>query len=49
VPASRMKGGREHRVPLSGQAVELLEALPRTTSASSFAWISSGMKINPRS
>jgi integrase len=31
VPASRMKGGREHRVPLSGQAVELLEALPRTS------------------
>lgn len=29
VPPDRMKGGREHRVPLSGRAVELLEALPR--------------------
>lgn len=29
VPASRMKAGREHRVPLSDRAVELLEALPR--------------------
>jgi integrase len=27
VPASRMKGRREHRVPLSSRAVELLEAL----------------------
>jgi len=29
VPAERMKGKVEHRVPLSKQAVELLEALPR--------------------
>lgn len=29
VPADRMKAGREHRVPLSGAAVALLEALPR--------------------
>jgi integrase len=29
VPAERMKGGREHRVPLSGRAVEILEQLPR--------------------
>jgi integrase len=29
VPASRMKGGREHRVPLSAQAIALLKALPR--------------------
>lgn len=29
VPGSRMKAGREHRVPLSTQAVALLEALPR--------------------
>jgi integrase len=28
VPAGRMKGGREHRVPLSDRAVELLRALP---------------------
>jgi integrase len=29
IPASRMKGGREHRVPLSGAAVAVLNALPR--------------------
>jgi integrase len=30
IPARRMKSGREHRVPLSKCAVELLQALPRT-------------------
>lgn len=29
VPADRMKAGREHRVPLSEQAIALLQALPR--------------------
>ena len=29
IPAARMKGGREHRVPLSKQANKLLAALPR--------------------
>jgi integrase len=29
VPASRMKGGRQHRVPLSDRAIALLRALPR--------------------
>jgi integrase len=29
VPAGRMKGHREHRVPLSDRAVEILENLPR--------------------
>lgn len=28
VPSSRMKAGREHRVPLSDQAVKLLQSLP---------------------
>jgi integrase len=28
IPASRMKAGREHRVPLSDRAVKLLKALP---------------------
>jgi integrase len=28
VPASRMKSAREHRVPLSDRAIEILEALP---------------------
>ena len=30
VPAERMKGGREHRVPLSRRAIALLEVAPRT-------------------
>jgi integrase len=29
VPAGRMKGGKEHRTPLSERAVEILRALPR--------------------
>jgi integrase len=29
VPAGRIKGGREHRVPLSERALEILRALPR--------------------
>jgi integrase len=29
IPASRMKAGREHRVPLSPAVIELLQALPR--------------------
>jgi integrase len=29
VPASRMKGKREHRVPLSSAAIDLLQKLPR--------------------
>lgn len=29
IPASRMKNGRPHRVPLTSEAVALLEALPR--------------------
>jgi integrase len=28
IPGTRMKAGKEHRVPLSDQAVELLKALP---------------------
>lgn len=34
VPAGRMKAGREHRVPLSGRAIEVLEAVkPLATGA----------------
>ncbi|MCA2370707.1 tyrosine-type recombinase/integrase [Agrobacterium genomosp. 3 str. CIP 111-78] len=29
IPAERMKAGREHRVPLCGVAIEMLETLPR--------------------
>jgi integrase len=32
VPANRMKGGREHRVPLSDAAMAVLEAMPRMNS-----------------
>jgi integrase len=34
IPASRMKNGREHRVPLTKDSVELLEALPRLDGSS---------------
>jgi integrase len=37
VPAARMKGGKEHRVPLSDRAVEILKTLPRDGSALSGA------------
>ena len=30
IPAGRMKGRREHRVPLSGAAMDILRALPRS-------------------
>lgn len=33
VPGTRMKAGREHRVPLSAAAIKLLEALPRFEGA----------------
>ncbi len=29
IPAERMKSGREHRVPLSGQAISILKAMPQ--------------------
>jgi integrase len=38
VPAARMKGRREHRVPLSDRAVDLLRALPRE-AGNSFVFI----------
>jgi integrase len=31
IPENRMKAGREHRVPLSDRAVEILKAIPRET------------------
>ncbi|MFC3146433.1 tyrosine-type recombinase/integrase [Piscinibacterium candidicorallinum] len=33
IPAERMKAGREHRVPLSTSAIELLKAVPRLTDS----------------
>ena len=35
IPASRMKAGREHRVPLSGRAVEILEELAKVSDTGS--------------
>lgn len=32
IPAARMKAGREHKVPLSDAAVEVLESMPRLSS-----------------
>jgi integrase len=37
VPAERMKGRKEHKVPLSGRALEILRALPRENSDVVFA------------
>jgi integrase len=31
VPGSRMKSGKEHRIPLSARAVAVLQAMPRTS------------------
>jgi integrase len=39
IPAERMKAGRDHRVPLSDRAVDILEALPREGD-----WIFPGAK-----
>ena len=38
IPAARMKARREHRVPLSPQAVELLRALPRMDESDMVFW-----------
>jgi integrase len=39
IPADRMKAGREHRVPLSVQALDVLKALPRVSD-----WVFPGRK-----
>jgi integrase len=46
VPASRMKGGRAHEVPLSPAAIELLRALPRFTGACIFTTTGGAKPIN---
>jgi integrase len=33
IPAERMKAGKEHRVPLSDEAMKLLESLPHSTES----------------
>jgi integrase len=42
VPASRMKAGREHRVPLTAEAVALLEGLPRLAGSPYVFWAPKG-------
>jgi len=36
IPAARMKAGREHRIPLAGRAVQVIDALPRDPGARVF-------------
>jgi integrase len=50
VPASRMKAGREHKVPLSDQAVSLLRGLYRDGDGDGFLFIGSraGQSINAK-
>ena len=38
IPGSRMKGGREHRVPLSDAALAVIEAMPRTGNLGDFVF-----------
>jgi integrase len=47
IPGERMKGGREHRAPLSGRAVELLAGLPRDGSGNVFLGRSASVGANP--
>ena len=39
IPAERMKGGREHRVPLNDRAIAILTALPREGDGDGFVFI----------
>jgi integrase len=39
IPAARMKDGKEHQVPLSRRAIELLERIPRTSGGYVFSGI----------
>jgi integrase len=39
IPAERMKAGKEHRVPLSPEAIEILEKLPRLETASQVVFL----------
>lgn len=46
VPAERMKAGKEHRVPLSKAAIEVLESLPQVTSGLLFEGRSVGRPVS---
>jgi integrase len=39
IPASKMKSGREHRVPLSDRAIEILREVPRGEPGNNFVFI----------
>jgi integrase len=44
VPAKRMKGGREHRVPLSNPAIAIMESLLEVTNGAPDAIVFPGLK-----
>lgn len=46
VPAKRMKAGKEHRVPLSKAAIEVLESLPQVASGLLFEGRSVGRPVS---
>lgn len=46
VPAERMKAKREHRVPLSDEAVTLLESMPRLKDCDFVFWGSKGKEVS---
>ena len=46
VPASRMKSGREHRVPLSERAVEILQGMRASEAAFVFAGAKAGKPLS---
>ncbi|MGH0052504.1 MAG: tyrosine-type recombinase/integrase, partial [Sphaerochaetaceae bacterium] len=46
VPRERMKSGREHRVPLSPQAMQLLDSIPRTSNPFVFPGQSPGSHVS---
>jgi integrase len=46
IPGSRMKAGKEHMVPLSGRAIELLQEMPRIEGCQ---WVFPGAKNKPLS
>jgi len=49
VPADRMKAGREHRVPLTPQALELLQRVPRLTETDVVFWGRDGQPLSDMS
>jgi integrase len=49
IPASRMKNGREHRVPLTAEAVALLESLPRMAGSPYVFFAPRGGKLSDMS